>query len=621
MRLVYHSFMGFLDHNLLYLLFLIPLLIFLYILRLRRKIQVVSSNILWEQSIEDIKANTLFQRLRKNLLLPLQVLILTLIVLALARPFITGSISTARNIIVIVDASASMKATDVKESRFDSAKSSVIKMIDSISKGAKMTIIRSGNKPTIVSESTSDRSILKDSISRQKPSDTPSNLVSALKLAESLAKDMPKSEIIIFSDGTDNLQNQSINTDVPIRFVKIGKEDVNNVGIIDLDIVEEQSANVVFAGIRNFNRSKKQSVTVELYHNKNLIDAQKISIPINERRFVVFDKVKFNDGIIEVSIDAKDDLSIDNKAYYVFHKPEQSKILLVGDNVFLEKAIETSLTKAKIDKRDSEKGIIKDNYDLVIFDGFVSEIEPKTNAIYLNPNGDLPFAKFISIKKNPSVINWNKSHPLMRFVDLSELKLDYVKEFNMPVWMKPLAESETCPLIWYGKNKGNGILVLPFDIKPTGNRNFALTSAFPIFISNVLDFMFGMKTRRANVKTDEPIHVDFNEKGDQALTVKKPDGDEVKSRLQDGIFTFAETDIAGIYQVIGKGIDEKFSVNLLNEAESDIKPIDKITISGQEEQVTDSSWTINRELWSIFILIAVILLAFEWWVYHRRVLV
>jgi len=115
--------------------------------------------------------------------------------------------------------------------------------------------------------------------------------------------------------------------------------------------------------------------------------------------------------------------------------------------------------------------------------------------------------------------------------------------------------------------------------------------------------------------------VDFNEKGDQALTVKKPDGDEVKSRLQDGIFTFAETDIAGIYQVIGKGIDEKFSVNLLNEAESDIKPIDKITISGQEEQVTDSSWTINRELWSIFILIAVILLAFEWWVYHRRVLV
>ncbi|MGB9596004.1 MAG: vWA domain-containing protein [Candidatus Poribacteria bacterium] len=612
--------MGFLDHNILYLLFLVPFLIFLYILRLRRKVQIVSSNILWEQSIEDIKANTLFQRLRKNLLLPLQVLILALIIFALARPFIFGSISIARNIVVIIDASASMKAVDVKESRFDFAKSSIINIIDNLDRGVKMTIIRSADNPTIVCESISDKSILKDIIDKQKPSDTISDLTLAIKLADSLVKDIPKSEIIIFSDGTGNLQNQTIDVDVPVRFAKIGKESANNIAITNLDVIEEQSTNKALVNIRNYG-IKSQSVAMEIYHNNNLIDVKKVSIPANEQRSVIFDKIIFTDGVLEASIDAKDDLSIDNKAYYVLHKPKQPKILLVGDNIFLEKALETLITKARLDKKDSVIDIIKDNYDLVIFDSFVPEIEPKTNAIYINPDGDLPYAKFLSIKKNPSVMNWDRSHPLMRFVDLSELRLDYVKEFNMPPWMKSIAESESCPLIWYGMNRRNGVIVLPFDIKPDLNRNFGLIPAFPIFISNALDLLMETKANWTNVKAGETIHTVFKEAGNQVLTVKKPNGDEVSSKLQNGIFTFTETDTVGIYQVIGRGIDEKFSVNLFNEVESDIRPSSETKVLEQKGQYIDLFHLVNREFWSILVLLGVILLILEWWVYHRRVLV
>lgn len=615
--------MGFSDYNILYLLFLIPLLLFLYILRLRRKVQIVSSNILWDQSIEDIKANTLFQKLRRNLLLPLQVLILTLIILALARPFIIGSLSSPRNLIVILDASASMKATDVKESRFDSAKSSIMKMIDEIDRGVKMTIIRSGKSPTVISDQISDKPILKDIISKQNPSDTSANLVSAIKLAESLAKDAAKSEIIILSDGAGEIQKQSIDVDIPVRFAKIGKEDTNNVGITDLGVVENSfNSNQVFAVIRNFSYTKSQSITLELYHDKDLIDAKKLNLPKNGRRSVIFDNVMFNEGVIKVTIDAKDDLSVDNSAYYILHKPKPFHILLVGEsNIFLEKAIETSLSGIKIDKENSEDYIAANNYDLVIFDGFVPKTESNTNAIYLNPNVDLPFAKLLSTKENPTVMKWDRSHPLMRFVDLSELRLDYVKDFKMPAWMIPLAESEIT-LIWYGENKGHGILVLPFDVRPNSKRNFALIPAFPVFISNALDFMIGMKAYGTNVKAGEPIHFAVsNEKIDQQLIVKKPDGSEVSARLENGMFSFADTNIMGIYQVVGKGIDEKFSVSFLNESESDIKPYNKIMVSGQEIQSSGLSWTANREFWTTLVLIAIVLLVFEWWVYHRRVLV
>ena len=83
--------MSFLKPTSLYLLFLIPLLLLLYALKLRRKTYTVSSSLLWEHAIEDMKANTPFQRLRKNLLTPLQIIFLTLAI---------GATMTAENFLL-----------------------------------------------------------------------------------------------------------------------------------------------------------------------------------------------------------------------------------------------------------------------------------------------------------------------------------------------------------------------------------------------------------------------------------------------------------------------------------------------------------------------------------------
>ena len=51
-------------------------IILLYLLKLRRRETPVSSNFLWQQVLQDAEANTPWQRLRRNLLLFLQLLIL-----------------------------------------------------------------------------------------------------------------------------------------------------------------------------------------------------------------------------------------------------------------------------------------------------------------------------------------------------------------------------------------------------------------------------------------------------------------------------------------------------------------------------------------------------------------
>src|SRR5438046_1567680 len=89
----------------------IPIIIF-YMLRLRRQEITVSSNLLWQQVTQDRQANAPWQRLRRNLLLLLQLLVLAGLVFASARPFIFTSAPAEGNLVVIIDGSASMQARD-----------------------------------------------------------------------------------------------------------------------------------------------------------------------------------------------------------------------------------------------------------------------------------------------------------------------------------------------------------------------------------------------------------------------------------------------------------------------------------------------------------------------------
>src|SRR2546423_6289535 len=97
--------------NSLSLIWLAPmagLIVLMYILKLRRRDVVVSSTYLWRQVIRDVQANAPFQKLRKNLLLFLQLLAAALIVLAISRPFWRATGIGGRGGGIGVDTSAPM---------------------------------------------------------------------------------------------------------------------------------------------------------------------------------------------------------------------------------------------------------------------------------------------------------------------------------------------------------------------------------------------------------------------------------------------------------------------------------------------------------------------------------
>ena len=85
--------------------------------------KLVSSTLLWQKFLAETQASAPFQKLRHNWLLMLQILLLLLAVFALSRPYFTGTSKSSRLRVLILDASASMQATDVKPSRFEKARS------------------------------------------------------------------------------------------------------------------------------------------------------------------------------------------------------------------------------------------------------------------------------------------------------------------------------------------------------------------------------------------------------------------------------------------------------------------------------------------------------------------
>src|SRR5215831_10673195 len=89
-----------------------PAVVALYFLKLKRQPLEVPSTYLWHKSIEDLHVNSIWQRLRKSILLLLQLLFIAFLAFALVRPGWQGTKLSGHRFIFLVDNSASMSSKD-----------------------------------------------------------------------------------------------------------------------------------------------------------------------------------------------------------------------------------------------------------------------------------------------------------------------------------------------------------------------------------------------------------------------------------------------------------------------------------------------------------------------------
>ena len=270
------------------LLFLVPVLVaLLYFLKLRRKPLQVPSTFLWRKSIEDLHVNSLFQWLRDNVLLLVQLCIVLLLIYSALAFQVHGAAATGgKHFILLIDSSASMSVTDVSPSRLEAAKKEALEEIDSRPEGDTGMVIEFNSRASILQPYTRDKALLRAAVRRIEQTSRITRIDEALTLADSLANpyrstdneavrpagedpskartyvspDGIAAEVHLFSDGRFPEVPGFSAGNLSLQYHRIGApgpESVNNVGIVNMNAVRDEKDNSklqVFIRVLNFRK-------------------------------------------------------------------------------------------------------------------------------------------------------------------------------------------------------------------------------------------------------------------------------------------------------------------------------------------------------------------------------
>jgi len=641
-----------------------PAIIALYFLKLKRRPLEVPSTYLWHRSIEDLHVNSIWQRLRRNLLLFLQLLLILLVMLALLRPSWQGRKLSGDRFILLIDNSASMQATDVPPSRLQEAKRRAGELIDQMNSGDVAMIISFADTARVEQTFTDDRRRLHRSLEAIRPTQRGTSLLEALRVASGLANpgrsaeadnvsdvqvaEALPAELYILSDGKFGpVAGFSLGNLKPI-FVPIGTASAANVGIEAFSVGRSETRRdqlQAFARLENFGTASA-SVMVELFLDGRLQNADRFEIAAGESHGVAFPLGDVESGALRLKATTGDHLAVDDEAFAVITPPRRAKVLLVTPgNEPLALALQTKsvaeIAEVQLESpeflqaKPYEDLAAGGGYDLAIYDRCRPQRIPQCNTLWIGnvpPEGGWSAA---AKHPMPQIIDIETTHPLLQWIDLGDVMLAEGTPLTVPSGGSVLIDSDAGPLAAIAPREAFEDAVLGFvfideAVSAQGKReryvgtNWPIRPSFPVFILNLLDYLAGARGGQQSESTQPGKPVSLEGLPTRAgLRVRGPSGKMVDlPAAKSGKVSFTQTSEAGVYEVQAAGKTlQRLAVNLFDAAESDIRPSAEPSLKiGYVDVPGRADWqAARRDLWKFLALLGLGILLLEWYIYGRRV--
>ena len=609
--------MRLLSSTTLWWLLLAGIIIFFYLLKLKRKRTVVPSVLLWSRALEEVEANAPFKKLRRNLLLLLQLLALIALVFALARPLVTTRALATGSTVIIIDSTASMSARDEDGgSRLDRAKQLAREMIAGLSTGDRAAIIESSARVTVRSPLTSDLAALTEAVAQIEETDAPGNLTDALRLAEQIAISERDTSVVVIGDGGGSsapagdsqiTRTQSDSHFGPVRFARVGTRP-DNIGIIALNSRSMTGdRREVFASIANFG-ARPRALGVEFRVGDTLIDARTLDLAANDRRGLVFEAAPGNGALAELRLDIDDDLTADNRAYVFLTSAQPIRVGVISDNPFLMEALAAN---SDIAATRIGAGSTAGDVDCLVSDG-PALLESNRPLLTINPPDAGSVWRATGRREQTEITSIERSHPVNTFLSYADLHVESLVTRETASWLKPIVSAGNDPLIWAGDDGRRRIVLIGFEL---ARSDLPLKVEFPILLANAVSWLSGRDSPAAEraVRAGQPVTIRIPA---PSASITTPDGDTREVASRDGSVVFADTQQVGTYNVAG---GPTFAASLLSEAESNITPRDSINTRMGEAKGQQSAFESEREVWRWIAMFALAVLMIEWWAYQRRI--
>lgn len=627
----------------------IPVVIF-YVLKVRVRRVPVSTLMFWEKVYEEKAPRSLWEHLRHLSSLLLQLALLALLVIALADPVFDWEAKAARQVVLVLDNSASMQATDVQPNRFDAAKKTAKGLLDGLRSRDRMAVLAAGTRPEVVVGMTGHLGTLREAIEAVPATDGPTRVAEAVALARRLLAGQEHGQIVVVTDGAFP-QAATIATAQDVTWLPVGGK-AANVGITRFQVRRSLVDPIGYEVLAEVANSGENAVErrLDLELAGAVVDAIPLSLEPGQIWRQTFVKASVDGGELVATLARKDSgdvekgarsratgdaLAVDDTARAILPVREPRPVFLVMQqgNRFLESVFQASpLVDLKVVKEMPQD---RPAESLVVFhrdvpatlpDGPVLVIEPKSASDAWELGGKI---------ENPVVAKQAEDSPLLAHVKLAEAYLPEALKLTPKADLKTNVLAETAagdPLLFSVQRPNGKLLVLTVNLE---KGDLPLRTAFPILLTNALAwYAEGAGELREAVAAGSIAEV--NIKPGTRYRLHAPDGSTRPLPGSGETATIGPLDQTGIWRVVpqegdnvaGVAIDEQAGVadvvwpagtiaiacNAADSAESDLSSKHD---AATHDELTAAGWA-GRPVWFYLLAGVSLLIPAEWLLYQRR---
>ena len=580
-------------------LLLVPLLVGLYMLRPRAERTLVPSLRLWQALPQADQPRARLRRPPLSLLLLLQALVLGAGAFALMQPSIAAPVG--RTVVIMLDASGSMLTVSGGTSRFEQAREEARRLVRAMQPEDRATLLRVGSSVLTLCSSC-DQKRADEALLAARPGAGRADWASALGLASGLAGRTNDGRVDSYaiSDGAfDPLPFDTLPWS--LHFVGVGRAE-DNIAITAFSARRPPNGTPGYTAYARVDNLGGAPATLDVAALADTVPMRShhIDLPAGGHADLAW-LVPAGTAKVTVDLGASDALAADNHAVLFLPAEGQYKVALnVADPDLYIRALAGIPGLEAIDVRNADA--VTGGFAFTVLEGAVPATLPPGNLLLVAPTG-----RFLPAQSNLTdlgPVSTEGDHPLLKGLDLRALLVDRAARYDPPGWLEPLASSSQGPLIMAGELESRRVAVLAFE---PGDSNLPKLAAFPLMMANAVEWLYPLAATQA-LRPGDPISLS------PGASVTRPDA-KPSQVASSGVFV--DTEEAGIYAINGDAgaSARNFAVNMADLKESDAAPRAHPEMERTPQATPGKLQTVNREYWSPFAALTLVLVGAEWLFY------
>lgn len=572
----------------------------LYMLRRRHERAEVPSVYLWRLAMRSSQVERPIEKLKKNLLMFIQLLLALLIALSLMRPVISGGMN-ASEVMLIFDVSASMQAEADGVSRIELARREASRIVDTLSDESRVSIVLAGGEVTQLTSFAYGKQQILRAINSIEAENGGSQLAEALSLARAIKREMLKLQIVVFSDDYNPTDESGIS------FIPVGLP-VDNRALVSLTATMSDAGGRALARVANY--GDDASLTLECYADGILCDVKGLELPAGEILSVRFELPEGAE-VVSACIVEIDALSADNERVCVIGHEVRSKIVFAGkDDIFLEKAL--NLTGAELYKTTVAEAATIDDAELYVFDSELPDELPEKGALLIvNPPEDVPGFELGEEAGGGalSAASYGTAQAFSQGLTFQDVS---TRSFRPVTGGDAFLLIGGQPAAAYAEMYGRKIAVIGFDLH---DSNLPMKYDFPVLMNNLLGALLpDALSLIEDAVCGQRFEFNLSARAESAEVIT-PSGKSVTIAPPFPALPLTDTDEIGLYtlnqELNGRVESVRFSLSI-PQKESDVR-----TVSEPVSFEGEANVRYGRDLTGALLLLLIGLMLVEWWVSRR----